>query len=796
MSEPTGIGTGSGFVQDLDSPEQSLRLQSIEQCFSRGSSDVILQALLGRQVQETDPECQALLGGAISAVRRRLAKALPRTLPTDPEVFAAFFKEQGPADRLEILADLTAAQVRAFSAVAPALLAEEAEGLTAASIVRTFGRSWPKDALQVLGRSLGAPSISLRAAALDVLAQLAPQSLLRELPKLLIGRDPRLRALAIKGLAAIDLDEAVEHLQALLAHPATPNKLAGLQACFYLPFGRIKIVLLWFMAMEANPGLLQRAGLLFEINPDIEVPYRLWELTERLSPARSAVVRAVFQGACKVLQASGVLGSNLDPYLNQLREWVRQRKMAVFIQGILSQIDLGQPLLPETEAAVSRSVADENFRKSLERSLTWPIAQPARAFVLKLLSASPAPEPAADVHPVAINTGISAPAPAFEARPSIEKIRLIGALLADDRQTHGDLVRKLVLGADTASDLRAAALRAALRMEVLDLAPSANKYLKCGNSALVCASLEYLGSVDPDGFFPRLGQFLQNSNGRIKGTALKILQQYDMTQAVSMLRTILYAPIEGQRSAALACLTNFDFPLIRNLVSEFLIGHYSSQDFDFLLCLFQSNPDPGNLYPLFRLERLLPPEPAAKVKTARKANESFLTGAGQLNQADAPKREEEFARRFAAEEEKKKKPLPDYALKKLVPEQTPFQEALAGFFGLFSEGHGKLFAVAFVIVVVGVMVSRSVSLIPDSRKPEPVAAGRSAFELAPGANSLASLSLNVASQAGDLPAPSPQMFVVSDPESSRKNMDEMVLRAAARREARRRWASAAAGKNL
>jgi len=200
MSEPTGIGTGSGFVQDLDSPEQSLRLQSIEQCFSRGSSDVILQALLGRQVQETDPECQALLGGAISAVRRRLAKALPRTLPTDPEVFAAFFKEQGPADRLEILADLTAAQVRAFSAVAPALLAEEAEGLTAASIVRTFGRSWPKDALQVLGRSLGAPSISLRAAALDVLAQLAPQSLLRELPKLLIGRDPRLRALAIKGL--------------------------------------------------------------------------------------------------------------------------------------------------------------------------------------------------------------------------------------------------------------------------------------------------------------------------------------------------------------------------------------------------------------------------------------------------------------------------------------------------------------------------------------------------------------------------------------------------------------------
>lgn len=84
--------------------------------------------------------------------------------------------------------------------------------------------------------------------------------LIDDLPELLNSKDPQIKALAIEGLAKIDKEEALKHLQALLLSADLSDRLAGIQNCPFLPFEMVKPVLLKYFAAENHPELLIRAG--------------------------------------------------------------------------------------------------------------------------------------------------------------------------------------------------------------------------------------------------------------------------------------------------------------------------------------------------------------------------------------------------------------------------------------------------------------------------------------------------------------------------------------------------------
>ncbi len=814
------------IIQDLASPEKSLRLLAIEICWTQGDSETVLTALNGRQLYEEDPECRQMLERAVSAVRRRLAGTGLQAIPTDPDAFLAFFASAQPGLKLESLAEISPSLVRKLVPHAVSLLEAEKDPLVSAGIVRAFGRQWPRDSVQQLANRLGAPNLSLRVAVLEALTHIAPESLQRSLPKLLMNKDPRIRTLAIRGLAKIDIEETVAHLDHLLSTGEPAAKLTAIQSCFFIPFEVVKPVLLKFLATETVPGLLQRAGVLFETNPDIEVPYRLWELIETLPSSRRDVIQPIFQGACVAIKKSGILEEPSETFINRLKEWIDRRRAASLVQTVTAAIERGEQLPAELDAAVSKALGTESGRNAFKQALEWPLTEGTKNLIREALgltqsptgegagsaavSPSPAsPRPSSTSATAASTSGPPSSGPSlvssakeqavdlpqdlighFQSLDSLRRGRFIGFLKKEDAKRAKPLLQFVAEAKDTPPDQLAALLRAGVRLVVGEFTGLAGKSLRSEDPGLVSAAIEYQGCFDSDNFFPLLGSFLQSKNARIKGSALKVLQQYDHSQALSIVKAMLGSHQEDQREAAFACLMSFDFTLVRPILVEYLLGNPSSREIDHCMCLFQANPDPGNLYELFRLEKKLVHPETEKAAAARAANEKFLTESGQVKAADAPRRMGEYQERFRREQEKSARPLPEYSLKKLSANASPeWMETLGTWVaGAMGKIPGKVAAAGagvFLLIVVLLIMSFG-GRPPEVAAPEPqvtVTATRSVRRAA-----VASSGTRLEGSVEEMPPPAADLFVAQEKVNAEKNMAGRAERAAASEEVAKKLA--------
>ena len=121
---------------------------------------------------------------------------------------------------------------------------------------------------------------------------------------------------------------------------------------------------------------------------------------------------------------------------------------------------------------------------------------------------------------------------------------------------------------------------------------------------LVMCQKSYL--VNPDCIFPYLGQCLKISDVGMKSAALGILKNFDYNQAVSSLRAMMYSTDNNQQKMAMECIGQFDFALIRDMLTEFLCLDYHEGLLEAGLCHFAANPSADNVYSLYKIEQAHP----------------------------------------------------------------------------------------------------------------------------------------------------------------------------------------------
>jgi len=395
------VALSESFRDDLGSSVTSIRLSAIGNALQeQNPTPDILEALKARSALEKDQECSQLLAHAIGTIEGRLTGkvAVPAVpIPGGADAGNPMAGLDAP-QRLTFLTNLPRKNVRELAEKAPDWLKEEDNPVVGATIIRVFARHWPTNRVREISPLLLSPTTSLRLAALEVLIQVAPRQLETYLPKLLTAEDPRIHALAIRGLARIDPDEAVNHLQAMLDNPDREARLVALVDSIYFPFEVVKKPLLHFLRVEKDEQLIERGAIILECNPDPEVPFRLWELIERVAAGRARLLKSILQRCCAALQNSGVV-EDFGEYRLKLQAWIDRRNAERFLQELVVRLanagETERPeLLAELEAVMDRPVMPGVLREMMKTSVVEPV-RPLLLPLLKKLGIDVLPEGAA-----------------------------------------------------------------------------------------------------------------------------------------------------------------------------------------------------------------------------------------------------------------------------------------------------------------------------------------------------------------------------------------------------------------
>jgi len=679
---------------DLSSPIVDIRRMAAVQMLLEPPPSSAAAELAEIVAREDDAETKAMLRQILDGYKGPPADARPaEAVPTDSVGPWAGWSGS-PAQRLEWLGRLTPEKRKELAGHAPDQLAKERHPLVASALIRIFGRSWPEDRLEALlgYASVDSPPVCL--AALETLRQRKHELLLPVLPGLLTSANPRIRGAAVRALIEVDREEALAHLEALLLDADPARRLEGLRCCFHTPFEDVMQLLLKAMAIETDARRLAAYGMLFEINPSLEAPFRLYELSERASAENAEVLRRLVAATCRTIGNTLLNPADFQKYRERLQEWIDRRAAAVLAQDIVARAADGRGTDHELTEMIELARKRPVLWNALQELATLPMPPAARALFLKTVGggASVSVQRPSPVRSAATSEG---PAPAggkTEAEnaapidhPVVEKARkpsdlleTLALLSPDDKNAaNREIVSILSTINESPAPLVAAAFRAAVRCSIDNQAPSARHALNGSDPVVVSAAVEYLGKFAPDDIEPLLGRFLASTEPRIKSAAVRVLQRSDPLQAVSALKTMLRSKHIEHQKLGIACLVHVEFSLVRDALAELLETNPPGDLLETGLCLFQMNPDPEGVYRLYLLEKRLPAEAAGNIRRARREMMTFLAGSGRLS-PDLGKIENELLERAERESKKRAAVPPAYAFKvlqKSLPSSGPVRHA-------------------------------------------------------------------------------------------------------------------------
>ncbi|MBI3038505.1 HEAT repeat domain-containing protein, partial [bacterium] len=382
------------LIQNVSCTLKSMRLLAIEHASTYGNTQNIHDALKTRLESETDEECRILLKFAIEGVKSRIERSGKQKIKLEPENFFEEFRKSDATIKLQLIESFSEEGINKIIDSVPKLLKDEENPLVAATIIKRFAKFLSPDQFSMLTELHYSRFITVKLAAMEALVLYKPELLIQHLPSFLVSDDPRTRILAVRGLARINLEEATLYLESMLLDPNTAIKQVALQNCLLLPFDLVKKPLINFCSAESDLSFLARAGLVFKINPDPEVPFRLFEIVESSKGPKIGAMKKVLEGACNVIKAARVLKCDYQEYLSQLQLWVNKRISRRKVHTYISKLAVSETSDPNLTANIQNDLQNPIIKGAFEDALTWHIPDHVKDKVKELLSL---PKPGAEL---------------------------------------------------------------------------------------------------------------------------------------------------------------------------------------------------------------------------------------------------------------------------------------------------------------------------------------------------------------------------------------------------------------
>ena len=443
-------------------------------------------------------------------------------------------------------------------------------------------------------------------AAIEALEKLNPDDLKSFIVPLLVNSSPGIQSLAIRLLHRWDKFEALAHFEALLFDELPVTRDTALFHAFFFPFEEIEPLMLRFLGLEEDPGLLNKASRLFIINPAFSTVERLSDLFESASGSRKELLRQTILAEIDFLVKSGTVQKTAEEILKDLRESHRRRRAVQILErcrALLREVNEEHRRLALLKLFELRG-AGFSEAETLLRNHQPSESAPSLKLILQQSLGTP-PTPSA----VAVNTPLVKQLINNEG----EAWKQFDLLPWEER--HGLLkhLGSLVQGQGIPTLVRA---------------------LSSGDPALVMATLDILAEKAPKELLPRLAEVLQAEQPDVQAAALRCLALIDRQRALPTFETFLFSVQVARRRVAILSLPAFDFPSVRLLVVRAVSREADEQNRSSLAGFLESHLEEGLFFEVFSCWRKdILPVPALEPVLKKWAE--TIAAAGRSSHADA-----------------------------------------------------------------------------------------------------------------------------------------------------------------
>lgn len=633
----------SQWETDLRVPVKSFRVFALIQIIREGEGPETLELLDRLRGDEEDEECLQLFDYAVVAVRERSNGKEDPPVPANP---VGWYPQASSAERMRFLLQVTPEMRRTLTVAATRWLDMETDFAVSAIIIRTFGAEWPRERISQLSSRLFASSLSIRTAALEALLRMDPQLLANHLPPLLDNPDLRIRALAVQGLARIDLEEALQHVERMFSSENPYERICALQNSVYLPFSRVRTYLLEFIAKEEKGIFLEKAGNLLTINADPDLPFSLAELAEMASPEKARQIRSIIDEAIKTLAAIGAIEESVEAFQSRLAAWMTRFRIRRALQDLLSTSELNTGDARAGEFLAKFSPAGSELLSILAEAECWELSPIQRRTFEMLKNPDTQIGVSAQASP-----GDSGVPGLSDSHLTLQEVRRqIISWGEENKEEAAPQIRAILIERKSDPDLCAVGVRTATRLKIAGLGEIVEPFLQASHERLVAAAIDYLGAQNDDRLGAHLDALLQSPCKQVRQSAAQVICATDSSRGLSLIRGFLDNSDPETRRFGLSCLVFVAFSTIRPLLFSFLKRAESLEEVHIGFSLFLSNPDVENLYILYALEQLEFGEKRKLATKTRRQTEKILIDLGRLTQEQQATLNAQFVQRLKSEQ--------------------------------------------------------------------------------------------------------------------------------------------------
>lgn len=583
---------------ELSAPIKSIRVFAIESALSSVPSRELLDCLTEFHALETDAECKILFEHVISQVSEKFENR--RIEATSVDNILSQFPNQNPAEQLKSISQLRVAQLRKLdhAKVIADLLKTSKDNLVAAGIVKKFRKYWPEKFVPFLEKHVFSNSKALQIACIETLVLHFPDSLKDKLVKLVFINDPVIRSLSIRGMAKQFPALAAAFINECFTKGDLYNKATAIKICSTFRFDLIKDSLLTLIEIETELKLVEGALTVILGNPDREIPFRLIEMMFRIDKQKAQLIKAFFPEYCKVLEASEIC-ENFQAYMTYLNQYPEIIQSRLIIAKVFAGYQQADEITKQANLEYLASRINEPiFKKELEKYSSQIRNPEIESQISALLGHKEVPKP--EFSPEIEHTAKP------EENGEVKDNDLLKKFSRNRFKNQPEVIEQIkpILQDDSRTDtLRAAALKAAGNLEIVDYVPLAKSWLKIDNEKLTAASLEYLSNFDPDDFQRIIQKFINTNSQLVRITLIRITALKYPDYAKFLLKHMLCNKNPDIRKYGLEASIHFDFFYLLPDLIEFLQAEREIERIKDGISLLLSNPSLETIYHLQNLEK-------------------------------------------------------------------------------------------------------------------------------------------------------------------------------------------------
>jgi len=575
-------------------------------------------------------------GKSGEAKSTELEELLQKT-PRDDMSIALLIESVSRKEAQDVGAVLRKTDLQSFSAqVLPFIL----------QFYKKFGK--PED-LPAVEKLFKHPDPRVLAAAIEALEKIDPESLKSQIVPLLMNNNHGIRSRAIRLLYRWDPKEAIKHFEATLFSEDPNDRLAALFHAFFFPFNEIEPFLLRFLAVENDPGLLEKAGFLFRANPSPDEPLKLVEIGEASYGEKRRLIKEILSGVVNSLSQAGIIQASPEQILYDLKISYKQKKTANLLERCV--LALKSEVISNRQNAVAQLC--EMAKRGLEAAnsaLSEHLSREKDAAIINLIRS----------HLGIVQPLVQPITESLEKATSEQRLRLFANLTKESLKKIRNEIGGFLKKAEPSEKL--ALVQALGRVGEQEDASFIQPFLNDSDSSILTATIESLNSLDPDILFPYLPKLVQHAADEVRNAAIRVFALFDKKQAIALVEKMMFSLQPRQRAMAIFSAGQFDFPSVKDLFLKALQKETDLDNFKQIASILKGNLDEDVYIGVATARKTVSGDRAEFLDSFLKAIGQTLISEKKTQYSSLQELNDAVQARIEEEEKRSKAAQPSYAL--------------------------------------------------------------------------------------------------------------------------------------